>query len=530
MRIVVIVNQKGGCGKTTTAINLAGVWAGRGKRALLVDLDPQSHCAAGLAIPEQRIDQDISDALLSDAAIDPSRLVWSAGRNLDLIPSRTKLAGLEAARGGLATKPDKERRLARVLSQFQNDYDVCLVDCSPSIGLLTYNALSAATDVIVPVETGFFSLQGALKQVKTIESLQQRLTASAPYYLLATLHEPESALACDLLQELRRRFGDQVVPTPIRRDLKLKEAVSFGQPAVEYAPESMGARDHSDLGHWLEAKWRPQDRPAQPVAIESQPADSYPAGRPELDLELCVSQAPAIREEASSLDTNESDPFDQSRSQESGDRGTPIFEPAASVRSNETYDGRSDSPDSGGVATLPVSESRISNLTQPKPGDTRVAEIAALAQRLREATLQSSPARTGQPLVTTTVRYEEPKPETELHGLPVREHSKVKEALGKEMLGVRQTPQGVLFVQPIGTGRQLAIAGDFNGWSVRSNRMKADPRMGVHQTCIHLPPGRHRYRIVADGRWIADPHNTVLEPNEYGETNSIVVVEAPKSA
>ncbi|RNC81954.1 MAG: hypothetical protein ED559_09275 [Phycisphaera sp.] len=524
VRTVVIVNQKGGCGKTTTAINLAGVWASRGKRALLVDLDPQSHCAAGLAIPEQRIDMDISDALLSDAPIEPTRLVWSAGRNLDLIPSRTKLAGLEAARGGLATKPDKERRLARVVKRFENEYDVCLIDCSPSIGLLTYNALAAATDVLIPVETGFFSLQGALKQVKTIESLQQRLNANVPYFLLATLHEPESVLACDLLQELRRRFGDQVVPTPIRRDLKLKEAVSFGQPAVEYAAESMGARDHSDLAHWLESKWRPMDRPTQPIAIEAQPADSYPAGRPELDIELCVSQAPAIREEASSIDPNEAPSTSHAPSPE-------IEEPAQFEPVGVGHDtGPSQSDSQTGVATLPVSEAKIASLTQPKPGDTRVAEIAALAKRLREATLQTSPARTGQPLVTTAVRLEETKPDAELQGAPTRTESQLKQALGKEMLGVRQTPQGVLFVQPISAGRQLAIAGDFNGWSVRSNRMTADPRLGIHQTCVHLPPGRHRYRVVVDGRWIADPHNSVIEPNEYGETNSVVVVEPPKGA
>lgn len=500
MRTVVIVNQKGGCGKTTTAINLAGVWASRGKRALLIDLDPQSHCAAGLAIPEQRIDLDISDALISDAPLDPTRLVWSAGRNLDLIPSRTKLAGLEAARGGLATKPDKEHRLARVIKRFENDYDVCLVDCSPSIGLLTYNALAAATDVLVPVETGFFSLQGALKQAKTIESLQRRLGANAPFYLLATLHEPESVLACDLLQELRRRFGDQVIPTPIRRDLKLKEAVSFGQPAVEYAPESSGARDHSDLAHWLEVKWRPIDRPSQPVALSAQPADSFPAGRPEMDLELCISQAPEIREQPSDFGF-----------------GQPEYEPALAHAS---------AGPATAVAAAPVSESRLASLTQPRAGDTRVAEIAALAKRLRDATLQTASARTGTLAPTTAVRLEETKPDLQPTGAP----SRVKEALGKELLGVRQTPQGVLFVQPIATGRQLAIAGDFNGWSIRANRMTADPRLGVHQTCVHLPPGRHRYRVVVDGRWIADPHNPVIEPNEYGETNSVVVVEPPKGS
>ncbi|MCB9836528.1 MAG: AAA family ATPase [Phycisphaera sp.] len=505
MRTVVIVNQKGGCGKTTTAINLAGIWASRGKRALLVDLDPQSHCAAGLAIPEQRIDLDISDALVTDAPLDPNRLVWNAGRNLDLIPSRTKLAGLEAARGGLATKPDKEHRLARVVERFKNDYDVCLIDCSPSIGLLTYNALAAATDVLVPVETGFFSLQGALKQAKTIESLQRRLGANAPFYLLATLHEPESVLACDLLQELRRRFGDQVVPTPIRRDLKLKEAVSFGQPAVEYAPESTGARDHSDLAHWLEAKWRPADRPTHPVALNAQPADSYPTGGPELDLELCVSQAPTIREQSNDLGF-----------------GQPETKPIPVYTGSSTATAVAATPKSD-----TMTDANLASLTRPRAGDTRVAEIAALAKRLRDATLHPNSGGTAtltQP--TTVVRLEESKPEIEPIGAP----SKMKEALGKELLGVRQTPQGVLFVQPIATGRQLAIAGDFNGWSVRANRMVADTRLGVHQTCVHLPPGRHRYRIVVDGRWIADPHNPVIEPNEYGETNSVVVVEPPKGA
>lgn len=514
MRTVVIVNQKGGCGKTTTAINLAGVWASRGKRALLVDLDPQSHCAAGLAIPEQRLDLDISDALITDAPLDPNRLVWNAGRNLDLIPSRTKLAGLEAARGGLATKPDKEHRLARVVERFKNDYDVCLIDCSPSIGLLTYNALAAATDVLVPVETGFFSLQGALKQAKTIESLQRRLGANAPFYLLATLHEPESVLACDLLQELRRRFGDQVVPTPIRRDLKLKEAVSFGQPAVEYAPESTGARDHSDLAHWLEAKWRPADRPTHPVALNAQPADAYPTGGPELDIELCVSQAPTIREQSNDLDLGQTGTQTEAKPQQS--QTAVATAPTTTPTTTPTT-----APASG-----TMTDANLASLTRPRAGDTRVAEIAALAKRLRDATLQTNPGGTAtltqQP--STVVRLEESKPEIE----PTNAPSKTKEALGKELLGVRQTPQGVLFVQPIATGRQLAIAGDFNGWSVRANRMTADTRLGVHQTCVHLPPGRHRYRIVVDGRWIADPHNPVIEPNEYGETNSVVVVEPPK--
>lgn len=517
MRTVVIVNQKGGCGKTTTAINLAGIFASRGMRALLVDLDPQSHCAAGLAIPEQRIDLDIADALVSDEPLEPDRLVWSAGRGLDLIPSRTRLAGLEAARGGLATKPDKERRLAAVLARFAHNYDVALVDCSPSIGLLTYNAITAATDILVPVETGFFSLQGAMKQAKTIESLQRRLESRAPYWLLPTLHEPGSVLAEDLLQELRRRFGEQVIPHPIRRDIKLKEAVSFGQPIIEYDPEAIGARDHADLADWLLTLWQ--------VSGRREPAlhDAVRAASPTV----------------LSLATPLADPAPHRP-----DRPQPLpgTQPQAPSESSPVETPPHQTPAAPAAVT-----------TEPKPArsDDRVAEIAALAKKLREATLATAGhGTTASPMPPASRPFPESRsvPITQPQTTAVRLDESVAvidapaavppprlapsprqtETLQKTVLGARATDQGVLFVQPIDLGRQIAVAGDFNGWSTRANRLTADARLGVHQACVHLPPGRHRYRLVIDGRWTADPHNKLIEPNEFGETNSVIVVPAPR--
>lgn len=252
MRTIAIVNQKGGCGKTTTAISLSGALASRGKRVLLVDMDPQSHCAAGLAIPEAHIVQDVGDAMLAPdpSQLDLTHLLWRVNRNLDLLPSRMKLAGLEASRGGLATLEDKEKRLSRVLDAL-GGYDFAIIDCSPSIGLLTYNALCAATEVLIPVETSYFAQQGASRQVATLRSLGQRFGRQAQHWILPTIHEPDSALPCELLDQLRARFGSQVCGTVIHRDPSVKEAATFGRPVGEYAPQSPAAQDYDHLAAWL---------------------------------------------------------------------------------------------------------------------------------------------------------------------------------------------------------------------------------------------------------------------------------------
>ncbi|MEE8154674.1 MAG: AAA family ATPase [Phycisphaerales bacterium] len=254
MRTFAIVNQKGGSGKTTCAINLAAIFAHRGQRTLLVDMDPQSHCATGLGVPEGCVEKSVSEVLLHEdlSKLEPSEFLWEAAGNLDLLPSTMRLAGLEAPGGGLYQLPDRDRRLARVLELLAGRYDRCLIDCPPTIGLLTFNALRAARETLIPVETGFFALRGAEKQCRAIQQLIDRLGHPIACHLIPTLYDADSTLATDILAALRRRFAGQIVPVVIGEHEVLREAVSFGQPVIEYAPQSSAAKEYEKLADWLE--------------------------------------------------------------------------------------------------------------------------------------------------------------------------------------------------------------------------------------------------------------------------------------
>jgi chromosome partitioning protein len=243
MRTIAVVNQKGGCGKTTVSINLASALAATGQRMLLIDMDPQSHCAVGLAVPEDQIEQSIYDVLISASRDEPvqlSEILWEIGEGFELAPASIDLAAFEQQMAGV---PGREDCLKDVLQRLQDGYDYVVLDCPPSVGLLTFVALRAATDVIVPVDTGYFSLHGLSRQLDTLSVLCRQCPKPINVRVLASMYDIRTKLAREILAELRKSFADKLFKTVVNFNTKLKEAVSLGQPISEYDPASRGYRD-----------------------------------------------------------------------------------------------------------------------------------------------------------------------------------------------------------------------------------------------------------------------------------------------
>ena len=249
MRTIAIVNQKGGCGKTTVSINLASALAELGQRVLLVDMDPQSHCAVGLAVPEEQIEQSIYDVLISRSKNEPvkmTEILWQISDGLELAPASIDLSAFEQQMTGIA---DNESCLKNTLKDFSNDYDYVVIDCPPAVGLLTFNALRASTDILVPVETGYFALHGLSKQLETLSVLCKRTNQDVSVRILATMYDIRTKMAREILADLRNHFGDKMFETIVTFNTKIKEASSFGQPISEYDPASKGHKDFRSLAN-----------------------------------------------------------------------------------------------------------------------------------------------------------------------------------------------------------------------------------------------------------------------------------------
>lgn len=241
---IAIMNQKGGVGKTTTTINLSAALGEKKKKILVVDFDPQGNTTSGYGIEKGKIGSTIYDALINDDPVETT-IIPTETKRVDIIPATIQLTGAEIE---LVPMMARESRLKEVLSPIINSYDYVIIDCPPSLGLLTINALTTANKLIVPIQCEFYALEGVTKMLDTIRLVKQRLNKNLELLgILMTMYDKRTTLSNQVIDEVRDYFGEQVFDTVIPRSVKLAEAPGFGMPVTKYAPSHRGAEAYRSL-------------------------------------------------------------------------------------------------------------------------------------------------------------------------------------------------------------------------------------------------------------------------------------------
>lgn len=247
-KVIAIANQKGGVGKTTTAINLAASLAVLEYRVLLIDADPQANATSGVGFDVRNVKTSIYECVVDD--VDPKTIILNTNTpNFDLLPSHIDLVGAEIE---MLNLPNRERVLKQVIDKVSSEYDFILIDCSPSLGLITVNALTAADSVLIPVQCEYFALEGLGKLLNTIKIIQSRLNPNLQIEgFLLTMFDARLNLSNQVYEEVKRHFQEMVFETVITRNIKLSEAPSYGVPALEYDVSSKGAQSYLTLAREL---------------------------------------------------------------------------------------------------------------------------------------------------------------------------------------------------------------------------------------------------------------------------------------
>lgn len=243
-KVMAIINQKGGVGKSTTAINLSAALGELGKQVLLVDLDPQGNSSSGLGIEKSQVHNCVYDVLLNDVAIEDV-IIPDVGEGLDLVPATINLAGAEVE---LVSEMARENRLKDAVGSLRGKYDYVFIDCPPSLGLLTVNALVAADKLLIPIPMRVYALEGVTKLLDSMKRVKTRLNPTLDIFgVLLTMYDGRTTLSRQVVEEVRSYFGKTVFTTLIPRTVKLSEAPSFGQPITQYDPSGKGAQSYVNL-------------------------------------------------------------------------------------------------------------------------------------------------------------------------------------------------------------------------------------------------------------------------------------------
>lgn len=244
LKVIAIANQKGGVGKTTTSVNLSACLAELGKNVLLVDLDPQGNSTSGFGFDKTKIKQSIYDILVNDIPVE-SVILKTQIENLMLLPATIQLAGAEIE---LVSIMSRETKLKRVLDNVKYNYEYVIIDCPPSLGLLTINALTAANSVLVPIQCEFYALEGLSQLMNTVTLVQKNLNPALSLEgVVLTMFDARTNLSIQVVDEVKNHFRHKVYQTIIPRNVRLSEAPSHGQPVIKYDPKSKGSQVYFDL-------------------------------------------------------------------------------------------------------------------------------------------------------------------------------------------------------------------------------------------------------------------------------------------